>query len=552
MPFRERKAAPVGGILALCMLLAPTGVVAAEGVSWRLYSAQAPEQPGSIPPNDVEWQAARGAARAVPALWLRIEVEALPAEPMLLAVPRRFTVTATLYAPPDYRPRRSHFYHGPFHSAYSSRHHVFELDHQELLSGPLYLHVATPTGVAVAPQVVTRDEFRAADMAHFGFKMSVRTVLGLMAVVNLFFWLILRIRTYLWYVGYVVSLLGYFSALDGSLFSVSWFSFLAPLGIRVAWAMAICAVVCVLNFARDFAEFTRFTPNLSRVLLWGQWALLVLLVPLLSGIEWLQEPARVLLNLLVLVMSPVLLGAGVLSAWRGSRYARFFLVGWTPITLATGAAVLAALNVLPDPEKVYAVYGATAAFEALVFALGLADRTLQFRQERDVARMMAERDHLTRVLNRRALNERLHALATATVQRGASDLSVLFIDVDRFKRVNDRFGHEAGDQCLQALTRAMQLELRHEDLLARYGGEEFVIVLPRTDREDALSIGERIRKRLAAAPLRVGSYQIPVTVSIGVASLASTVQDPEALLREADRALYQSKARGRNRVSIAE
>jgi len=156
---------------------------------------------------------------------------------------------------------------------------------------------------------------------------------------------------------------------------------------------------------------------------------------------------------------------------------------------------------------------------------------------------LAATDSLTGLCNRRALGERL-AAEIVRARRYDSPLSALLMDVDQFKQYNDAFGHLAGDHVLQTVGAVLNAQARITDLAARYGGEEFVVVLPETDAFGALVVAERIRRAMEAHawPLRA------VTISIGVSTLGAGTADADALLTDADRALYRSKAGGRNRV----
>lgn len=154
-------------------------------------------------------------------------------------------------------------------------------------------------------------------------------------------------------------------------------------------------------------------------------------------------------------------------------------------------------------------------------------------------------DSLTQVNNRRALENNL-VNEWERAFRYSQPLSLLMLDVDDFKSYNDRFGHQAGDTVLQQVADILTREARQPDFVARYGGEEFVIVLPETDSEGALYIAERIRYKIEQAIWT----QRPVTVSIGVASYGSQA-DAEALLSQADQAMYRAKRAGRNCVMVA-
>lgn len=154
-------------------------------------------------------------------------------------------------------------------------------------------------------------------------------------------------------------------------------------------------------------------------------------------------------------------------------------------------------------------------------------------------------DALTSLSNRGALNQRLeHELYRA--QRYHVPLSLLMLDVDNFKLYNDSFGHPAGDTVLQKVAAILQGFARPSDFTARYGGEEFVVILPGTGCEGALAMAERLCQTVREAPF----LHRPITVSIGVSTLRAVGQDADGLLCAADKALYQAKREGRNRVEM--
>ena len=163
---------------------------------------------------------------------------------------------------------------------------------------------------------------------------------------------------------------------------------------------------------------------------------------------------------------------------------------------------------------------------------------------------LATTDPLTGMLNRRRFLERFGA-ELSRARRSAQPCCVLLIDADHFKRVNDGWGHAAGDAVLRILTARFVDCVRSCDFIGRLGGEEFAICLPDADEADAAQVAERIRATVAAAPIAVDHARIPTTVSIGVAA-ADAHSDCDALLSAADAALYASKHAGRNRVTIAE
>jgi diguanylate cyclase (GGDEF)-like protein len=159
------------------------------------------------------------------------------------------------------------------------------------------------------------------------------------------------------------------------------------------------------------------------------------------------------------------------------------------------------------------------------------------------------RDSLTGVYNRRKLEEAL-MVELARAARYKRALSLLMLDIDHFKRVNDGFGHLAGDEVIRHVANVVLACLRESDFLGRYGGEEFVAILPEVDAASAAIAGERMRGAVAASRAEFEGKSIAVTISVGIAELGPTPRTAENLLGEADEALYLSKKNGRNRVTF--
>ncbi|MBI3394759.1 MAG: diguanylate cyclase [Spirochaetia bacterium] len=164
--------------------------------------------------------------------------------------------------------------------------------------------------------------------------------------------------------------------------------------------------------------------------------------------------------------------------------------------------------------------------------------------------VLAGEDPLTGALNRRSVLERAeHAFRMA--ERYQRPITVLMIDVDHFKQVNDDYGHKVGDSALLQVAQGLRLSMRNVDILGRYGGEEFVIVLPETAASAALDVAERLRRMISDYPLTVhDEHTIRITISVGVADHTSGVQNIFELVDRADQALYRAKRAGRDRCEI--
>ncbi|RXF74089.1 sensor domain-containing diguanylate cyclase [Hansschlegelia zhihuaiae] len=183
------------------------------------------------------------------------------------------------------------------------------------------------------------------------------------------------------------------------------------------------------------------------------------------------------------------------------------------------------------------------------FSLVLWDVTGQRRLEREL-REIAGTDSLTGVANRRSFFERGRALLAEDAR--AEELTVLMLDIDHFKAVNDGFGHAFGDEVLATVARRAGSVLRKNDFMARMGGEEFAVLLPGTGSRQAIAIAERLRRAVVHQPVTAEGASLAVTVSVGSASRLPGETEIDPMIARADEALYAAKAEGRNRVVAAE
>jgi diguanylate cyclase (GGDEF)-like protein len=173
-------------------------------------------------------------------------------------------------------------------------------------------------------------------------------------------------------------------------------------------------------------------------------------------------------------------------------------------------------------------------------------RSLSNAREYAKLKTLSTRDHLTGLYNRRVFEEMLEVEAR---RRTSNPFSLLLIDLDNFKVINDTYGHGAGDEALVSVAEMLRINLRKTDVPARYGGDEFALLLPEASLESAQRIGERFRECVAARPIVFGNSKILPTVSVGIASVSDRARLNVAhMVEETDRALYRAKASGRNRV----
>ena len=192
------------------------------------------------------------------------------------------------------------------------------------------------------------------------------------------------------------------------------------------------------------------------------------------------------------------------------------------------------------------------ALETIIYAVGAAFIVLLLVKDHHVHvyRNAANTDHLTGLLNRRAFMESALALGTHQGELG-EPVTLMMFDLDRFKSINDRFGHATGDEVLRVFAQVARTNMRASDIVGRLGGEEFAAIVPES-MEMASRIAERLRAGFAAAGVTVGKHAIGATVSIGAATSHEPVTDIDALIIRADTALYGAKRAGRNRLHVAD
>ena len=226
-----------------------------------------------------------------------------------------------------------------------------------------------------------------------------------------------------------------------------------------------------------------------------------------------------------------LVGTAVM-AWRGLIY-----------LFVPEAIPASAFDASPLQIAAYACGGLLPVVSTIGFLL----MCTEFNQQ-ELARA-ASLDYLTGICNRRAIED-LATRSIAAARRHGIPMAMMIVDVDHFKRINDEFGHQAGDIALVETVKRIRDALRSEDLVGRLGGEEFVAVMPNTDAASALAAAERMRCAFAGHPMNIGDRELLITVSIGVAVLDAQDQLYSHLLRRADRAMYAAKTAGRNKVML--
>jgi diguanylate cyclase (GGDEF)-like protein len=233
---------------------------------------------------------------------------------------------------------------------------------------------------------------------------------------------------------------------------------------------------------------------------------------------------------------------------QGANRSRWSLLGIMILLFLCGYLGFFILNLgvsYTAPEMLVAVIFFFGAIFVLLVCL-LAYRTTQELKRIHVLEQENITDPLLGIFNRRLLDRRIQE-EVLRAQRYRLDLSLLMVDIDNFKKINDTWGHQVGDLVLQHLSHLLEADTRKTDVLARFGGEEFVILLPHTREHDAFKLAEKLRHAVEQSPL----HRIPelrVTISIGTSSLLPDGDNAHSLLERADKSMYRAKREGRNRV----
>lgn len=376
----------------------------------------------------------------------------------------------------------------------------------------------------------------------------------IMAALMLVFWLRLRDRALAAYVIMLIALALVSSSLDGTLYFRSVGSWIAGLQSMAHMLLINLFGLAVVMFFREFLGPLERSGERTTRWLAGAFTVTgicsLVVVPVFSAI------VMHLTLLTIALMVPLLFWQGLRSLRGGNRLALYFLVGWSLPLIAIPLRLMAEYGLIEWGFWVRYAPRIALMFEVLVFALGLADRVLHFRIERDRAeqrrlhsekeaisyRRQARTDALTDTASRRALEEELDTWTGNDIHG-----SVLFIDIDHFKTFNDRHGHAAGDQALRDIAAILARTIPDNAMLARYGGEEFVVLLPGMSKDHAATLAERLRHTVGSG--RYASHDVGLTISIGVTQRRD-IEDARETLKRADAALYAAKNSGRNRIEL--
>ena len=380
--------------------------------------------------------------------------------------------------------------------------------------------------------------------------------LGLMLALllyNLFLYFCLRDRSYLWYVTSITAIGIYFLGINRLTFEFL-IDYPPPTILRFNLVTFAVSLITLLLFVRSFLQTRERAPQIDRAMQ----VLLGLLLAILLQVPFMPLPYLNRCYLAVGCLVPFVLVSSSVVCWcRGYRPARFLVLSWGLYGAFGLVYALTFMGWLPFNNVTYSSLQIGSALEAILLSFALADRINLLRQEREQLshserrhKELAVTDGLTGLYNRRYFQMQID-LEIEGADRLGQKLTLMMLDVDNFKAFNDRFGHQEGDRVLATLGEIMLSCVREKDVACRYGGEEFTIILPGGQNSTAVEIYERINGELEAYYFGTeGQSAGRITMSIGVAEHLPG-EPAENLVRRADQALYEAKARGRNQIIIA-
>ena len=458
-----------------------------------------------------------------------------------------------------------------------SPHFVFPLEWQADQALTVYLEVHSAGSLQV-PIMMWQPE------AFYVHQMHLDTVQGIYwgGILIIFFYngllfFALKDSAYFWYVGCVLFIALAFTSHSGQAYRYLWPT--ATQWNNISLLVMIC-LSCIFagQFAKLFLNVKRLSPLMEKTLNG-----LIASFIALACVSW-WGPYHLLIQvslIMVFVLVFLATGIGIYGMRKGDRSARWYLLSWSVFLAGVLIISLSKFGLLPTNFFTQNSAQIGSMLEAALLSFALADRinreklmrfaaqqallhtTEKMKEEletrvqertRDLETLnekleqLSRTDQLTGLHNRRYLAEKIEEEFNRCA-RYKHAISVLMIDVDHFKSVNDRYGHSAGDECLKTIASHLLGGVRlPPDVAARLGGEEFCLLLPETSSAGALSVAERIRESIHGSVISSDSNIFSVSVSIGVYTQCDGQYDWENALKNADEALYQAKHQGRNRV----
>lgn len=314
------------------------------------------------------------------------------------------------------------------------------------------------------------------------------------------------------------------------------------------WSNPVLMVLygaCGLVFAIFFLDTRQHLPRLHRFVVAS--VAMPVVVEILAAVVSDRVTGLLLAFSFILFFSLLMLLLGVVSWRNGLTYAKYFLVAALAAVVGASFTAITVWGLVPFSNWGYRAAEVGTMFEAALLALALADQFRVSVEQKNLAEQLARIDPLTGLNNRRGFYD-LALSVWNTGLRHRRHMSVIMLDLDHFKRLNDTFGHPAGDWVLQVIADELRRTARVGDIVARWGGEEFTLLLPETTLQDAVSVASRLRTNIKTKTLEHQGEVISLTASFGVSHVQANNADLDELIQAADQQLYVAKQHGRDQV----
>jgi len=382
-------------------------------------------------------------------------------------------------------------------------------------------------------------------------------VMAALALYNIVLFVIIRQKIFglysLYLIGFIVNSLSY----TGQLHTVITADFGPYFQDWTDTFLMITYSIAGLHFARELLNTRAYAPGLDKLTI-----AVTTIIPLgiLIGAS-LNQLVFSLILAFILNSSFALLfiALGVAALKAGADFARLFLFSSVQAAICIGISTMAVGGIVPYNDFTFKAIEVGMALEAVLLAVIIAQQFRMAQRDKVMAETYARTDPLTGLLNRRGFQEMANKL-WENFERNGRNVSIVLLDIDHFKNINDRYGHIKGDEVLVALAECIQQTIRKGDVSARWGGEEFILLLPETDRQEALMQTERLRQAIETLGITHKNKTLSITSSFGVSGTsnknnnaeispqAGQHYDFERMVSEADDALYAAKNSGRNQV----
>ncbi len=433
-------------------------------------------------------------------------------------------------------------------TARTVNHRFFAFDHRYPPgTSEVYLRTATPDPMILPVFFGDLETSSGRDIFNgYSYGTLYGTIVALL-LYNLLLFLSIKQTRYFYYVIYLLMFLLMSFSYTGHGYSLLWSNSVFAQKWINPFSISLFATSGIL-FAFSFLKIRQLFPGLYKKTL------------ILCALFWFMQLAFILLDKqaasvivaigFVSFFSIFTFYAAIISLKRGHHDAIYYLIATIATLFGTAITALTVWGIMPYSILTYRAAEIAISVDALILSLALAEQIRRAQKDKAQAMQLAYSDMLTGLNNRRAFID-ISTPIWHNAIRHNQPLCIILLDLDKFKVINDTFGHAAGDEVLKEIALIINNIIRDGDISARWGGEEFAILLPQTSSEQATQIAERIRTGITEKQIVSGTSTISITASLGVAMINKNTPAIDDLFKAADKCLYLAKQNGRNNVCSA-